>query len=333
MKNYGFALGIAMTGVLSLGSATQAQEVTLRLGHATFESHPYHDAAVRFRDAMAEKTNGEVDVQIFPARQLGDVKELMEGVQFGTVDMTVNSSSAMSDLAPALDALQLPWLIDSYEHFAKLAVTPEAEALTQDLANHGVVSLGIYDGGRRHFLTVPHMVRTIEDMRGLKTRVAPVRLHLDIWQAVGVNPTPMAYGEVYTGLETGTLDAVETNITSVNSEKYFEVAKNMTLTGHYFWPALLLINKAKFDSLSPEHQEAMREAAGEVVQPQVMAIAELDKKLIEDLGKEGFEFTEASPELLSAMRAAVEPVYETYTEKSPAIRAFVDAAERLRAGQ
>jgi TRAP-type transport system periplasmic protein len=106
-----FGLGIA---ALMGAAAVQAAEVTLRLGHAVFESHPFHDAAVRFRDAVAERSNGTIEIQIFPSRQLGDVKELTEGVQFGTVDMTVNSSSSYADLAPAVDALQLPWLIDSY---------------------------------------------------------------------------------------------------------------------------------------------------------------------------------------------------------------------------
>lgn len=326
LRSVGAALALA--GAVWAGPAASA-EVTLRLGHATFESHPFHDAAVRFRDAVAARSNGEIEIQIFPSRQLGGVKELTEGVQFGTVDMTVNSSSAYADLAPAVDALQLPWLIESYEHLAALAVTEEAQALTGKLADSGIVALGIFDGGQRHFLTIDKPIAALDDFAGLKTRVAPVRLHLEIWQAIGVNPTPMAYGEVYTALETGTLDATETNITSVYSEKYYEVAKEVTLTGHYFWPALMLINQARLESLTPEQQTILREAAKEVIEPQIMAIDALDRKLMGDLEAEGVSFHRSDAETIARMREATAPLYEQYMERDPAIAAFVEKARAL----
>ena len=110
-------------------------------------------------------SKGAIEIKIFPNRQLGGVKELTEGVRFGTVDMTINSSSAMADLIPQIDALQLPFLINSYADFAKLAMTPEAEALSPGLACKGAIALAIYEGGQRHFLTVKREVKSIEDSR------------------------------------------------------------------------------------------------------------------------------------------------------------------------
>src|SRR5690606_23327136 len=99
---------------------------------------------------------------------------------------------------------------------------------------------GLYEGGQRHFLSTDAPVDDMTGFKGLKTRVAPTELFLAVWNATGTNPTPMAYGEVYSGLETGTIDAVEINLTSVESEGLFEAAQNITLTGHYFWPGIML---------------------------------------------------------------------------------------------
>lgn len=324
--------GLALAAACGMagGTPASAADVTLKLGHAVFQSHPNHDTAVRFKEAVERLSNGSVKVQIYPSRQLGDVKELMEGVQFGTVDMTVNATSALSSLVPAIDAFQLPFVIGSYEDFARLAVSPEATAIGAELEKHGMIALGLYDGGQRHFLSVKKPVQSVDDLKGLKTRVAPNRLFLDTWKAIGVNPTPLNYGEVYSALETGALDAVEINLTSIDSEKYYEVGKYLTLTGHYFWPSYLLINKATFDGLTPDQQAAIRKAAAETVKPQVEAVAQLDKKLIGELKARGVKIIEPSPEFLAALRQRTRPVVDAYVKKSPQIGAFVAAAERQR---
>jgi TRAP-type transport system periplasmic protein len=334
MRGFAFkrVSGLALAAMLSLGlaGAGHAAEVTLRLGLSSFNKHPFNLAAERYRKKVAELSHGAIEIKVFPNRQLGGVKELTEGVRFGTVDMTINSSSAMADLIPAIDALQLPFLINSYSDLARLAVTPEAEALSAGLAKKGAYALAIYGGGERHFLTIKRVVKSVADFKGLKTRVAPVRLHLDIWRALGANPTPMAYGEVYTALETGTIDAVETNISSILNEKYYEVGKHVLLDGHYFWPGLLMVNKARMDSLKPEYQAILRKAAKDIVKPQIQALDEYDHNAMEVLKKKGVEFRTASPEMLEQMRKAVEPVFAEYVKKDPAIKPFVEAARRMQ---
>ena len=324
-------LRTVMAAIVSVAAITiaNAAEVTLRLGTAVFESHPAHDGAVKFRDNVRRLTNGAVEVQIFPARQLGDIKELVEGVQFGTVDISITTSSAVADLAPGVEALQLPWLIDSYSHLARLAQTPEAVALTAPLEKYGVICLAILEGGEHHFLS-NRKIATMDDFKGLKTRVFPVRLHLDVWRAIGVNPTPMAYGAIYSALETRTLDAVDINISSIFAEKYYEVAKKVTMTGQFFWPEVLLINKKRLEGLKPEYQAAIKQAAKEAIEPQIMAAEASEVKDREELVKLGVTFDEVSPAMKAEMRKAVQPIYQTYTAKDPLIPPFVAAAERLR---
>ena len=316
----------ALLGLGLWSSAAVAQDVELTLGHAVFESHPFHDAAVRFSSAVDEKSNGSIKINIFPARQMGGVKELMEGVQLGTVDMTVNSSSALTNLVPAIDAFQLPYVMRDYANFARMAVSDEAQAIMAPLADHQMVGLGLYEGGQRHFLSNDTAVTDMEKFSGLKTRVAPTKLFLAAWEAVGVNPTPMAYGEIYSGLETGTIDAVEINLTSIESEKLYEAAKEVTLTGHYFWPGIMLINKGVFDGLTDEQQQILREAALETVEPQVMAVAEYDEKLKETLAGRGVKITSASPEFAAELEKAWAPVTKSYADADPLVDAFVKAA-------
>jgi tripartite ATP-independent transporter DctP family solute receptor len=306
-----------------------ADPVTLRLGHAVFEAHPIHDTAVRFKEAVERLSNGDVSVQIFPSRQLGDVKELMEGVQFGTVDMTVNSASALAAVEPSMNAFQLPGVIPDYAAFAQLAASPQTAAILATLEKHGMIGLGVYEGGQRHFMTVGEPAESLDDMQGMKTRVPPERLFLDVWQAVGVSPTPMAYGEIYSALETGTLDAVEINLSSIESEKLFEVAGGVTLTGHYFWPSLMLINKGIFDGLTPEQQEAIRAAATDIVEPQVMAVAELDETVKQHLAELDIPVVEPSAEFRAAFADAVASVVTQYEEGQPLIADFVAAANGI----
>ncbi|WP_312527608.1 TRAP transporter substrate-binding protein [Paracoccus sp. (in: a-proteobacteria)] len=322
-----FALGAALGALLS--TAAWAEPVTLRLGHAVFEQHPIHDTAVRYKEAVERLSNGDIKIEIFPSRQLGDVKELMEGVQFGTVDMTVNSTSAYSTLEPSIDAFQLPGIIPDYPGFVTMAKSPEARAIMDKLGNHMMVALGVYDGGQRHFLTVGKPVEKLADMSHLKTRVAPNKMFLDAWTAVGVNPTPMAYGEVYSALETGTLDAVEINLTSIESEKYYEIAKGVTLTGHYFWPSFLLVNQAKFSAMTPEQQEIMRKAADEIVEPQVMAVAALDDKIKTHLTELNIPVVTPTPEFKAELSAAFAPVVAKYEAVDPLIANFSAAAKKL----
>lgn len=324
-----FTSGTFLGAALLIGTASWADPINLRLGHAVFEAHPIHDTALRFKEAVERLSNGDITVNIFPARQLGGVKELAEGVQFGTVDMTVNSTSAYSTLEPSIDAFQLPGVIPDYEGFVTMAKSDEARAIMDTLEKHNMVALSVSEGGQRHFMTVTKPVESLADMKGLKTRVAPNKMFLDAWGATGVNPTPMAYGEIYSALETGTLDAVEINLTSIESEKYYEVAKGVTLTGHYFWPSFLLVNKARFNSMTPEQQAIMRQAADEIVEAQVMAVKDLDASVTQHLAELDIPVIEPSEAFRTELSDAFAPVVQQYEAADPLIAAFAAKAATL----
>lgn len=312
-----------VAAVLFAGSLTPAwgAGTTIDLGHVTQQSHPFHTGAVMFEEAVEDRS--DIDIEIYPARQLGDDKELLEGVRLGTVDAAIISSAIFGGTTPLMDALQLPFLIPSYDALADAFASPEGQALLAGLDEIGLQGLGYYEGGYRHFLTGKQLVRTLDDFQGQKTRVVPARLHLDIWEAIGVSPTPVAYGEIYTSLQTGVLDATEINVTSVHAEKLYEVADRMTLTGQYFWPGVLVINPRVFQNLDEAQQQALVEAAKETMRPQVEAAAEQDAEALEKIREQGVTVVELDNR--DAMIEAVQPVYETYEAKDPRVRAFADA--------
>lgn len=310
-------------------SGVSAAEVTLRLGHPVFESHPFHDAAMRFQKLVAEKSGGDIQIDIFPAGQLGNVEELMQGVRLGTVDIAISDVSANYDSAPDLQAWQLPWLIPDYKTMADLAQTDEAKALANKLASDGVVSLTYYEAGQHSFFTKSDPITQVSEFEGMKVRSAPVRIQLELWEALGANPTPIAYGEIYSTLENGTIDALGINLTSVYSVKLYEVVKAATMTRHFFWPGALLINEGVFNKMTPEQQQVIREAAQETSRDQILAIGAAEDETIETLKGLGVSFHDVSPALHDELTEAVQPLYEKYGTLSPEVEAFIAKAHAI----
>jgi C4-dicarboxylate-binding protein DctP len=321
------ALAGAATATIAMPHVARAQRaIRMRLAHAANEVHPGHIAAVRFKEALDKLVPGRVNVQIFPNRQLGDDKQSLESCIAGTVELA-GASGIQYPLVtgrPALAAYQLPFLIRDYDHFTKLATGEVAQKMLDDLAPAGLVGLQTTDIGQRNFLSVSRQVKTTADFAGLKTRIVPVPLHKQIWEAVGTAPVGLPYGEVYSALQTKVIDAVEINVSSVVGENLWEVGKFMTLTGHYPWHNVIVANKAFFDGLPPELQAAMRQAGKQSIVPTMDYTKNQDFSARDDLKKKGVQF--AALEDLPAMRSKVEPIIDEWAKKAPLIAEFVAAA-------
>lgn len=317
------AAAIAMPWV----ARAQQKAIRMRLAHAANEVHPGHIAAVEFKNALEKLAPGRMDIQIFPNRQLGDDKQALESAIAGTVELA-GASGVLYPLVtgrPALAAYQLPFLIRDYEHFTKLATSDIAQKMLDDLAPAGLVGLQTTDIGQRNFLCVGKPVKTIADFAGLKTRIVPVPLHKQIWEAVGTAPIGLPYGEVYSALQTKVIDAVEINVSSVVGENLWEVGKYMTLTGHYPWHNVIVANKAFFDKLPPDVQAAMRKAGKDSIVPTLNYTKTQDFSARDDLKKKGVQF--APLEDLPAMKTRMAPIIGEWSKKSPLIAEFVAAAQ------
>jgi tripartite ATP-independent transporter DctP family solute receptor len=321
----------AMTWLL-VASAADAQPIKIRLANAASPPHPFYKAGEMFKEGVEKGTGGKVEVQYLHSRQLGEDRQIVEGVMAGTIDATVCSTITMTVLGKktSFEALQLPFLVSSYDNFAKVLTSPAAQALLEDLSTVGVKGLTFFEGGLRHFLSARGPVTKVDDFKGLKVRVIGVPLHLAIWQAAGTAPVAMNYGEIYTSLQTRVIDAVEINVSSVESEKFWEPAKHFTYTGHYFWPGAIIYNKAKFEALPADVQRVMIDVGRELTMPQVMATKNAEAEQVDMLKKKGVQFHQFTE--LPRMRELMKPLIEQRMARDKNVAAFVETVRKIETG-
>lgn len=321
------ALSGAAAATVAAPSILHARPTKMILGHATAENHPGHVFAVEFRKAVEAILPGAVDIQIFPNRQLGDDKQILESTIAGTIPLSL-ASGVLFPLVTgrvALNAYQLPFLIRDYDHMEKMALSDIGQKLLSDLDEAGLVGLATVDIGQRHFLTARKPVKTIADFAGLKTRIVPVPLHKQIWEKIGTAPVGLPYGEIYGAMETGVLDALEINVSSILGENLWEVGKHFTLTGHYPWHAVVSANKAAFESLPAEVQQALRQAGRDAIPPTMAYAKKQDIDGRNELRAKGVEIHEPSD--LDELRARVTPIVAEWSAQSPLIEEFVKTAQ------
>jgi tripartite ATP-independent transporter DctP family solute receptor len=319
-----------LIGALALGLITpvHAADYTFKFGHAASSKHITQTSLELFAKNVAEKTGGKVEIQVFGNRELGDDKQLVEGVQLGTIDGGLISSPTFPLAVGAIqfDALQLPFLFKDYDHLSAVLQGPAGQMLLDSLSDVDMKGLGFTDAGERHFLNRKHPVKTIADFAGLKTRIVPIPLHKQIWETIGVNPVGMPYGEIYSGLETGVIEAAEMNLSSIRAESLYQVGKDVTLTGHYFWPHVLVINKGLFDGMPPELQAAMVEAGHDLIGTAYGMTKADDEKAKAFLLENGVQIIELTD--LPEMRAKLQPMVDEWAARDPRIKQVVDAARQ-----
>jgi len=299
-----------------------------RLGHVCQVEHPYNYAAQHFADLVEERTDGRIKIIIYPARQLGGDRDLIENVQSGALDMAVASTCVFGGFTPLLDALQLPFLIDSYNLLDRAVVTDEAKALLEGLEKIDIKAFAIWDAGLRHLVFKKGLIKSLEDLRGAKIRVSEAPLLMDIFKALGASPTPLPYGEIYTALQLGTIDGIEMDLSAIYVERDYEQAKYVTLTSHYPWPMVPIMNLELFNSLSEEDRDIIAEAAWETISFNHQNVRELDEKYLGLLKEAGVNFGYIDD--LTPFKEATQVVYETYTAKDSRIKDFVDAVLAIK---
>ncbi|PKP85717.1 MAG: hypothetical protein CVT80_01130 [Alphaproteobacteria bacterium HGW-Alphaproteobacteria-2] len=316
----------AAAATLAAPGIARAAPVKIIMAHATAEVHPAHIATVEFKNALERLAPGATEIQLFPNRQLGDDKQLLEATIAGTVQISLASGVLFPLVTgrPALDAFQLPFLVRDYDHMEELTTSEVGQKILDDLEPAGIIGLTNVDIGQRHFLSVGKPVLSLPDFSGLKTRIVPVPLHRAIWEAVGAAPVGLPYGEVYGALQTGVIDAVEINVSSMLGENLWEVGKHFTLTGHYPWHSVISANKTFFDGLPAELQAAVRQAGRDAVAPTMAYTKKQDHDGRAELQAKGVEIHELAN--LADMRARVAPLIDSWSEKSPLIAEFAAQA-------
>ena len=264
-----FLCGLAAIAMLPLGAATQAdaQPITLKLGHILPTDSPDHRAFMFMADRVKALTHGEVVIQIFPASQLGAVNVMMESMQAGSLDMMVELLEFWGNSDKRFGVFGIPYLFRDRDHFVHFLKRPIFKKMTDELgASRNLVFFG--DATEWQFrsdrtLLSKRPVFSPSDLKGLKLRMFQARVPVLTWQTLGANTVIIPWGEVYTALATGTVDAVTARVEAHYATKQTEVAKFMTVTEEYYQAYLPVISKHTYDKLKPEYVAALKQAASE----------------------------------------------------------------------
>lgn len=311
LRNLAAAGAMALAAGLAAGAA-QAADVTLRFATITAEAFPYTDGAMKFKELVEERSNGDIEVQFFPGGQLGNEREINEAILEGVVQVGVGAG-AMSGLAPIYNIVQMPFLIQGQDHMEAIALGPVGEELAAKIEEQaGFRVLAWFSTGDSPIETSKVPVHTPADLEGVKIRVIETPVLIDAMKALGANPTPMAYGEVYTGLKQGVVEGAHLDVMSVDTLKIYEVIKYMTDWDQITFvsePRPVIMNAEYFDSLKPEYQDIIKQAALEAAEYERGVFREKMNTIRGKLIDEGIEITDVEPE---AFVELVKPVWEKY---------------------
>lgn len=248
--------------IAGLASAAAHAEESLRLAHGLAENHPVHLAMVRFAEVAKQKSNGEIEIKVFANGTLGSERETLEQVQNGVLELTKASASPLETFAPEYKVFNLPFVFHDKEHFFKVLDGSVGESILGASQKRGFIGLTFYDSGARSFYA-SKPINTPDDLKGMKIRVQQSPTTIKMVQALGGAPTPMAWGEVYSALQSGVVDGAENNITALTTGRHGEVSKFYSKTEHQMVPDVLVISTAKWDALKKPLQDALRQAAHE----------------------------------------------------------------------
>ena len=299
-------------GSSSSSSGGSGDKIVLRYAENQVKDYPTTQAAQKFADLVKEKTNGRITVEVYDSGQLGDEKSVIEQIQFGGIDMSRVSLTPLSEFSRNLMALQLPYLYRDADHMWKVLDGDIGKDLLKSTEDSGIVGLSWYDAGARNFYDTQHEIKGLADMKGLKIRVQESSMMMDMVKALGANPTPMAYGEVYSALQTNVIDGAENNWPSYESTSHYEVAKYYVVDEHSRIPEMQIISKQTMDKLSPEDQKIIRECAAESAKYERQLWAEREKSSEEKVKAGGATITRLSDEARAEFVKAVQPLYEQY---------------------
>ena len=311
--------------LLAASGAAWGQETKLRLAHTQPDTDSQHLALVQFAKLVRERTGGQIAIEIFHAGQLGNDNAILSGVRGGVIDFALTGNPFFAGINPRQSALDLPGIIRTFGHAYKVLDGPIGGEIRTELEQYNFKGLGFLEIGFRNLTNSRRPVVKLEDLAGLKIRTTPNPSHIKAFQLLGANPVPMAYTEVFTALETRTVDGQENPITLIQSAKFYEVQKYLTLTQHAYTAAPFVMNLKKFQSLTPAQQKVLETASMEAIREQRAANRKIEDGDLAKLKAAGMQITADFPR--AEFRAKVYPVVKAdYVAKfGPAL---VDAIEK-----
>ena len=302
-----------LAALLAVGTA-HAQERNLKFATQNPKGHPITIGMEKFAELAAAKSGGKMKVQLFPGGTLGSDQHNVSALQGGTLEIVSLNSGILASQAKEFGVYDFPFMFASPKEADAVVDGPFGKMMHDKLEAKGIVGLAYWELGFRNITNSRRPIRKIEDIAGLKLRVIPNAINVDWVKALGANPTPMPFPEVYAALDQKAIDGQENPVTVINANKFHEVQKHLVITNHQYNPQSVIFSKKVWDTLSPAEQKLLRDSAVEAAKFQRQTSREQAGAALENLKKNGMQVTELAPADLAKFQAAMKPVVAKHSE-------------------
>lgn len=308
-------------------ASSSEKTVRLRLGHNLPEDHAVHVQLVSFANAVAQKTDGAVTIQIFPNATLGSETDMISQLQAGALDMAKVSASTIGNFKNEWNVLSVPYVFNNKDHYYSVMDGEIAEELYELTRKEGFVGLSWFDSGSRSFYTKNKAIRTPSDLRGLKIRTMDNPIAIEMMRCLGGSATVMTFSEVYTGLQQGVIDGAENNVTALRD--HGEVAKYYNFDEHTRIPDILIISTKALDKLSEAQRAIVKECAEEATQEYKQRWADFENEIL-DMAITRHGVTLVRDVDTAAFQQACQPIYDNLKSSEPEVYAFVEKIQNWK---
>lgn len=301
--------------VAGAGSALAAdiKDRTIKYAVIYDIKHPHGLGAQKFADLVAQRSGNKMKVKVYPNAALGGEVAIISSMQGGTVEMAAMATSQLVGVIKDFAALDLPFLFNTEAEVDRVVDGPVGKAFLDKMPEKGLVGLSWFEHGFRNLTNSRRPVTKLEDVQGLKIRVEQNAVAIDTWNALGSNAVPMPFPELYGALEQKAVDGQENPYSTVDSTKFYEVQKYLSVTKHKYTPLVLTLSKKFWDQLSADEKKVIQESAVEAAVYQRKANRDLNEKYLQSLKKVGMQINEIPAAELARMRAKVQPVVDKYS--------------------
>jgi tripartite ATP-independent transporter DctP family solute receptor len=293
----------------------KVEPITLVATHVLEMDHPLQKGFEKFKELVEERTDGQIQIEIYSSAVLAEESEALKALQDGTIDITSVSAAPVTGFVKEFMACDLPFLFANYEEAWSFYEGPVGDLLLEKAGEVGLVGLAWWENGFRNFTNNVRPIASPEDMRGLKIRTMASPVHMASVRALGADPTPIDFGELYTALQQGVVDGQENPIPNIYTSRFHEVQKYLTLSNHFHDPSPTFISAKTWAKLTSEQQQIMKEAALEAGAYMRQLVKEDAEALTEKLREEGIEVTELTPEQVKAFQEATKDVYKEFIDE------------------
>ncbi|NLX62698.1 MAG: TRAP transporter substrate-binding protein [Tissierellia bacterium] len=296
------------------GQKTSSEVIEISFGHGFMPDTPHHRAAIKFKEEVEEATNGRVVVNVFPSGQLGSAREMFEGLQMGTQEITLVPTARISGFAPELQLFDLPFLFPDREIGYEIMDGEVGTELLNKLSSQKVIGVAFYEDGYKHF-TANKAINSVKDFQGVKFRTMESPIIVEQFKALGAIPVPIDFGELYNSLQLGVVDGQENPLVTIESQKFYEVQSHLILSEHAYLAHVLLFSESWFNGLPEDIQNILYEKGREIAKWQRQAVQEEEEKYLETIREYGTTIIELTDEQKEEMKEATRSVYQIYTDE------------------